>query len=89
MDHHMSNGTLDKTEADFRRDDKGRPIAADGWPISGMACIPEVVAASGLGRSKVYSMLDREIPPRRFGRSLRVEWAVVRRLFLEPADEPP
>ena len=69
----------------FRRDDKGRPIAEDGWPISGLACIDEVIAASGLSRSKIYQgMASGNIPSRRFGRSKRVEWAVVRRLFLAP-----
>ncbi|HIE99924.1 MAG TPA: AlpA family phage regulatory protein [Planctomycetes bacterium] len=67
----------------FVRDDKGRPIAEDGWPISGLACIDEVIAVSGLSRSKVYQQMAKgDIPSRRFGRSRRVEWAVVRRLFL-------
>ena len=71
-----------EAKAEFRRDDKGRPIAEDGWPISGLASIPEAIAVSGLSRSKVYGMLDREIPTRRYGRSRRIEWTVLRRLFL-------
>lgn len=74
-------------DTEFRRDDQGRAVLADGYPAAGLAVIDEVVAVSGLSRSKVYSMLDREIPTRRFGRSRRVEWAVVRKLFLTPADQ--
>lgn len=79
--------TMTEGLAELRRDERGRPIAEDGYPISGLATLPEVAAASGLSRSKLYTMLDREIPTRRFGRSLRVEWAVVRRLFLAPRVE--
>lgn len=75
------SATLD-AKAEFLRDDKGRAILSDGYPAAGLATIDEVVSISGLSRSKVYSMLDREIPTRRFGRSRRVEWAAVRRMFL-------
>lgn len=73
--------------AEFRRDDKGRAILGDGYPAGGLATIDEVASFSGLSRSKVYSMLDREIPTRRFGRSRRVEWSVVRRLFVTPQQD--
>jgi len=65
-----------------------KPLAADGWPVSGMAQIDEVCAASSLSRSKVYSMLTSgELPSVRFGRSRRVSWATVRRMFLVDCDQ--
>lgn len=71
-------------DSTFRRDDKGRPVSTDGWPISGMATVAEVSAVSGLCRSKVYQLLTiGEIPSRQFGRSRRVEWSVVRRMFIQ------
>ena len=80
----MSTATAEELE--IRRDEKGRPIADDGWPVSGLATINEVVTASGLSRSRIYSMLGEQIPTRKFGRSVRVEWNVVRRLFLTPTE---
>lgn len=63
-----------------------RPTAEDGYPISGLAKIGEVVVASGLSRSKVYAMLSSgELPSLRFGKSRRVAWQVVRELFLTPS----
>lgn len=35
------------TVAELRHDDKGRPIAEDGYPISGLAHVKEVAAACG------------------------------------------
>ena len=68
----------------YRRDDLGRPIADDGYPLSGMAKIQEIVALSGLSRSTVYGMLDVELPTQYFGRCRRVPWPNVRRVFLDP-----
>lgn len=67
----------------MERDERGRPIASDGWPLSGMARVDEVVRASGLSRSKVYNMLRAgDLQSATFGKSRRVPWAEVRRLFL-------
>ena len=63
-----------------------RPTAEDGYPISGLAKIAEVVVASGLSRSKVYSMLmTGELPSVSFGKSRRVPWSAVRAMFLSPS----
>jgi excisionase family DNA binding protein len=68
------------------RDERGRPCAADGWPISGLATVQEVVSVSGLAASTVYQMLSSgELESRQFGRSRRIPWAAVRTMFL---DEP-
>ncbi len=68
------------------RDEKGRPCAADGWPISGLATVQEVATVSRLSLSKIYLMIaSGEMESRRVGRSLRVPWSVVRSMFL---DEP-
>lgn len=67
------------------RDEKGRPLAEDGWPMSGLAQVREIAAASSLSTSTIYQMIsDGSLPSRPFGRARRVEWAVVRRLFLTP-----
>ncbi|MFO1000878.1 MAG: hypothetical protein U0936_11090 [Planctomycetaceae bacterium] len=47
-------------EKAFRRDEKGRPIAADGYPLTGLASVAEVVAATGLSRSQIYAMIHAE-----------------------------
>jgi excisionase family DNA binding protein len=68
------------------RDERGRPCAADGWPISGLATVQEVASVSGLAPSTIYQMIaSGELESRRFGRSLRVPWSLVRSMFL---DEP-
>lgn len=65
------------------RDDVGRLLAADGFPLGGLATVREVVAATSLSRSKIYAMIDAgEIPVRHFGRSIRVPWSCVRAQFL-------
>ena len=65
-------------------DDRGRPVAADGYPIAGPAKISEAVAVSTLSRSAVYGMLDSALPTKKFGRSRRVDWADIRRVFFGP-----
>ena len=67
----------------MRRDEFGRPIADDGYPIAGMATIPEAVSVSGLSRSQIYNMLNRhDLEAVRFGRSRRITWQSLREKFL-------
>lgn len=69
-------------------DEQGRPIAADGYPVSGLAKISDLVAVTGVSRSKIYQyMTDGTIPSVSFGRSRRVQWPVIRRMFLTPSVE--
>lgn len=73
------------TAVEIRHDRKGRPLAEDGYPKSGLAHVKEVAAASSLSTSTIYQMVaSGELPSRPFGRARRVEWAVVRRMFLTP-----
>jgi excisionase family DNA binding protein len=66
-------------ETNLRRDEKGRPIAADGYPLTGLASVAEVVAATGLSRSQIYAMIQRgDLATKRFGRSVRVPWHLLR-----------
>ena len=72
-------GMIQSIEPSLRRDEKGRPIAADGYPLSGLASVAEVVTATGLSRSQIYNMINRgEILTKRFGRSVRIPWQVLR-----------
>ncbi len=65
----------------LKKDEKGRLLGDDGLPSGGLATIPEVVTTTGLSRSKVYSMIaEDELEVKRFGRSVRVPWHVVRRI---------
>jgi len=67
------------------RDDSGRLLAPDGYPVGGMATVREAKAASGLSDSKLYAMIEAdEIESRRYGRSVRIPWTAVRAAFLEP-----
>lgn len=71
----------------IRRDEKGRVIASDGWPLSGLATVDEAVAVSGLSHSTIYNMLTRgDLESQRFGRSRRIPWRVIRENFLDSAD---
>lgn len=66
----------------IRRDEKGRPVAEDGYPIGGLANATEIATATNLGLSTVYAMFSSgEIPTKAFGRSRRAEWSVVRQMF--------
>ena len=68
---------------EIQRDEKGRVVAADGWPTTGLATISEAIAISGLSRSKVYDMIAREqLESRRFGKSRRITWASLRSVFM-------
>lgn len=76
-----------ETTRPFAKDEKGRPIADDGYPVSGLATINELAAIVSLSRSKIYQKInDGSIPSVTFGRSRRVQWPVVRKLFLTPAE---
>ena len=67
---------------ELKRDEKGRPIADDGYPMNGMAHITEAIAFSGLSRSKLYSMMKAgELPTRQYGRTTRISWKVLREFF--------
>ena len=66
-------------EMSLIRDERGRPVGPDGYPLSGLASVNEVVAATGLSRSQIYAMIQRgEIATKRFGRSVRVPWQLLR-----------
>ena len=70
-------------ESELKRDEKGRVLAADGYPTAGCATITEGVAVSGLSRSKLYNMIDAgELETKRFGKSRRITWASIRQTFL-------
>lgn len=61
-----------------------RPVAADGWPLSGLASIHELIAVSGLSRSKLYDLIRTgELKTKNFGRARRVPWSEARRVFLD------
>lgn len=67
-----------------RRDEKGRPIGRDGYPLGGLATIPEFAAATAIGVSTTYALIvSGEIPAKRIGRSRRIEWRVIRDRFLD------
>lgn len=79
----MTTTTTDEPQA-LRRDELGRAIAEDGYPIGGLATIAEAEVACRLSRSKLYQMIQRgELETRRFGRSCRITWASLRAAFLE------
>lgn len=77
------SGIADDLRREFLRDEKGRPIAADGYPTGGLARAREVAAFAGLAMSTIYAMIaSGELPSKPFGRSRRVPWSVVRANFL-------
>ena len=68
---------------ELKRDESGRLLAPDGWPVGGLATVNEVVTATGLSRSTIYQMIDTgDLTVRRFGRAVRVPWATVRTVFI-------
>ena len=65
------------------RDDSGRLLAADGYPVAGMGTVRDAVAVSKLSKSMVYQMLGAgELECRRYGRSVRIPWSSIREAFL-------
>lgn len=70
-------------QPEIRRDEKGRVLADDGYPVSGLASINEAISVSGLSRSKVYNMIRTgELESRQFGKSRRITWPSIRQNFL-------
>lgn len=70
--------------ADLTRDESGRLLGEDGYPIGGLATVHEVVAVSTLCKSIIYKMInDGDLPAKRFGRAVRVPWTDVREIFLD------
>ena len=66
-----------------QRDERGRVIANDGYPTTGLATISEAVALSGLSRSKIYDMVGRgQLETRQFGKSRRILWTSLRAAFM-------
>ncbi len=71
------------TSADIKRDEKGRVLAPDGYPIAGCATFKEGKAVSGLSISKLYNMAaSGELETICFGKSRRITWASLRKTFL-------
>ncbi|MEO2030444.1 MAG: hypothetical protein ABGZ35_00005 [Planctomycetaceae bacterium] len=69
---------------EIRRDEKGRVIAPDGYPLAGLATANEGMAVSSLSRAEFHKpMRDGRIPSRMYGRIRRIQWAMLRRLLLE------
>ncbi len=70
-------------ETDIKRDEKGRVLAPDGYPIAGCATFREGKAVSGLSISKLYNMAAKgELETVCFGKSRRITWASLRKTFL-------
>lgn len=71
------------SEDTMKRDEYGRPIADDGYPIAGLGTINEAVAVSRLSRSQIYNMINAgTLVAMRFGRSRRITWQSIREKFL-------
>lgn len=65
----------------MQTDATGRPVAADGWPVAGLARIDEARLYLGLSRSKLYSMLQQGLlSSQTFGKARRIRWAELRRV---------
>lgn len=61
------------------RDEDGRPVAEDGYPMGGLASISEVATASSLSVAMIYKMISGgDLECRRIGRSVRIPWSAVR-----------
>ena len=63
----------------MQRDERGRPIAEDGYPTAGLATVEEAATAASLSRGMVYKLAQSgELECRRFGRTIRIPWAALR-----------
>ena len=77
----MTTGTVGTVEV--RRDERGRIVGEDGYPLAGLATTAEAVAISGLSRSHIYALIARgQLEVRRYGRSHRITWQSLRQAFL-------
>ena len=62
------------------RDESGRLLADDGYPVGGMAKVSEAATAGSLAQSTVYKMIeDGELESKRFGRAVRIPWTALRK----------
>jgi excisionase family DNA binding protein len=65
----------------MQTDNAGRPVAADGWPVAGLAKVDEARLFLGLSRSKVYGLLQSgALQSQTFGKSRRIRWTELRRV---------
>ena len=73
---------MSATVEHVQTDDKGRVLAPDGLPVSGLAKPSEAGAVLSLSRSQVYAMIQRgELQAKRFGRACRIPWSAIRELI--------
>ena len=71
-------------ELTLKVDAADRVLGSDGLPAGGLASVVDIQRVTQFSRSQVYKMIaDRRIECKRFGRSVRVPWSVVRSTFLE------
>ena len=71
-------------EQQLRRDESGRLLADDGYPLGGLATVSDVAAVGSLAPSTVYRMVeDGELESKRFGRAVRIPWTAIRQKFLD------
>lgn len=67
-----------------KRDESGRLLADDGYPVAGNAKVTEAAAVGSVSVGMIYKMInDGDLEARRFGRAVRISWPEVRRVFLE------
>jgi excisionase family DNA binding protein len=67
------------TEVTLPTDSQGRILSADGMPAGGLASVVDVMRATQFSKAYVYKLIsDGDLPVKRFGRSVRVPWSVVR-----------
>jgi len=65
----------------MQKDNAGRPVAADGWPVAGLAKVDEARLFLALSRSKLYELLrSGALASQTFGKSRRIRWAELRRV---------
>lgn len=78
----MSTATVNEPD-ELRRDEQGRLLAADGWPVSGLAHVKTIAAIADMSKSAIYQMISNgTLESKPFGRARRVPWSVVREKFL-------
>ncbi|HIE96900.1 MAG TPA: DNA-binding protein [Fuerstia sp.] len=66
-------------EVTLPTDSQGRVLNADGMPAGGLASVTDVVRVTQFSKAYVYKLIaDGDLESKRFGRSVRVPWSVVR-----------